>query len=263
MQLTTPAEPSAFYELAQLTVGAISTFFAAVSAFAAWKAVESSNKSSKDMIEKFEKIQISSRQSSMLNRTMQTLLHCNLRYHDLEKERLSFADNTDHATAEQYATRYWSLKSDQFDYWLAGFVDPDSFMTWFSSVAKHFSNPESFITGNCYRDLWINNGREYHRFLNPWFVALIDSIERTYSAGFPTDKNYSELEKIISCIEGIETEKGISWNFRDEFQKGMTFPDYKEWSKNDDIVSYLSHRLWPDYKMSCEHPQKQNAEKTD
>ncbi len=251
-----PIDPLSAYEFSELAVGSLSTLFAALSAIAAWRTVKTSSQSTKEMVDKFQDMQISARQSSLLNRTMQTILHCNLRYHDLEKERLSFLRQIEEATAHQYATRYWSLKSDQFDYWLAGFVDPDSFVTWFSSVAKHFSDPKSFIEGHCYRHLWISIGREYHRFLNPWFVALVDSIEHQYPAGYPIDDNYTKLLDIISAIEGIESKKGVTWSFREEFQKGMSFPEYKVWSKDNKISAALEQWLWSKYELSCDHPKK-------
>lgn len=252
--LQAPLDPTTAYQLAEICVGAGGALFTAVSAIAAWMTVRSSSKSSKDMLLRFEEMQKSARQSSNLNRSIQTVLHCNLRYHDLEKERVLFDFDTEKAEIDQYVSRYWSLKSDQFYYWLAGFVDPDAFMTWFSSVARHFTNPNSFILGHNYRDLWIHVGREYHRFLNPWFLAFIDSIERTYFENCPVDRDFAQLEKIISSLEGIENKKGITWQFRDEFQKGMTFPSYQSWSKKDDFLSYLPQSPWPGYEFSCSHP---------
>lgn len=247
-----------------LWIGGISAVFTAMSAVAALVTVLTASRASRKSLAQFENMQnkfveaqASAKQSSNLNRSIQTVLHCNMRYHDLEKERLNPENFSTENFAERFAIRYWSLKSDQFDYWLAGFVDPDAFTTWFSSVARHFTSPESFVDTHDFRDLWIDVGRSYHQSINPWFVTFIDYLEQIYPKDYPEDREFGQLDRAISALEGVdENNKGFTWKFREEFQKGLTHSKYLEFQKNKNLVDHLPVPPWNGYSPSNEHPTR-------
>ena len=71
------------------------------------------------------------------NKRIDVILHCNARYDELYKLRNEI-DKEDNIKKKQYLLdsyfrRYWGLQSDQIDYWLAGYVDPETMASWIAS----------------------------------------------------------------------------------------------------------------------------------
>lgn len=170
-----------------------------------------------------------------MNRLIQTVIHCNHRYSDLENDiqSLKLEELSDPEIYRKFMIRYWSLKSDQFDYWLAGFIDPDAFVTWFSSTAKHFATGNGLFGEMNFRDGW-GYGREYHKGINPWFVRFIDVIEKTYPEGERIDPKFQKLKAIIDVMEGTRDNPGLTQSFRKAFQEGMDWEGYKKWNEKYD-----------------------------
>jgi hypothetical protein len=185
-----------------------------------------------------------SQQSAMLNRSIQTVIHCNQRYHELTTEIRSCLNSEDGDQAFHYVmTKYWSLKSDQFDYWLAGFVDHDAFFTWFSSACKHFAADDGLWPGRSFRDGW-KIGRAYHQGINPWFVRFIDCLEKSHKFGDQINNEFPELSKIIDEMEGSTDSPGLARQFRMMFQVGMAWENYKNFtSKNGEFLANSFSRL--------------------
>lgn len=81
------------------------------------------------------------------NKRMDVILHCNNRYDDLYKLRHEI--EKDGAGSDQilsYFRRYWGLQSDQIDYWLAGYIDPETMASWVVSLTGSLE-PDSKLSG--------------------------------------------------------------------------------------------------------------------
>ena len=141
-------------------------------------------------------------------RTISTVLHCQTAYKAVESVRLSgrFSEDTSlikDGEIGSFFRNFWTLKSDQFDYWLSGYVDHDTFLTWTVSTARHFASSsdrpffvETFTSG------WANYGRPYHKQINPLFVRFTDTICNI----FDTSKGLSKTDvyTILDIMEEID-----------------------------------------------------------
>ncbi len=132
-------------------------------------------------------------QINLKNKTADCVMHCNLRYDALysEKSRLAadyFATADDPArragVEEQmryYYNRFWGLKSDQFDYWLSGFIDPETMCGYFFSVLRSFQkdgpdiDPDHPFSNASFRRRWFE-GQNHHRATDPIFNGLIERL---------------------------------------------------------------------------------------
>lgn len=119
---------------------------------------------------------------NLKNKITDCVMGCNARYDDLYKERSRIEEQFIGGTISQknisivqnYYNRYWGLKSDQFDYWLSGYVDPETMCSWFYSVMKAFAlnptvGPWSFSKG------W-ESSSAYHRVADPMFDEFIERL---------------------------------------------------------------------------------------
>lgn len=240
-------------------VSAVVSFFAAgaaaVTAYFAKRSIQQNSQASQESLELSRQSAEQSRKSSeqslrffqdsaKLDRTIQVMVHCNDRYSRLQEE-ISQADCTDSAKFKSLMVKYWSLKSDQFDYWLAGFVDPDAFVTWFSSTATHFFHDNGLWQGKTYREGW-KHGREYHAVINDWFVAFIDRLELAYLkdvTGHAIDREYRELNAIIQEMEGTSEKPGIVRIFREVYSQGMSWEEYKKFKLETKNRNFLAESL--------------------
>ncbi len=134
-------------------------------------------------------------QINLKNKTADCVMHCNLRYDALysEKSRLAadyFATIDDAARragveeqVRHYYNRFWGLKSDQFDYWLSGFIDPETMCGYFFSVLRSFQkdrpgvDPDHPFSNASFRRRWFE-GQIHHRAADPIFNRLIDELSR-------------------------------------------------------------------------------------
>ncbi|MFN3856583.1 MAG: hypothetical protein ACK4RV_02460 [Caulobacter sp.] len=110
------------------------------------------------------------------NKRFDVILSCNARYDTLYQDRLKIRSNAHEDSAEvaQYFRRYWGLKSDQLDYWLAGGVDPQTFANWFHSTLVAFRG-DSRVGLLSYRASW-HEERGNQEAVNASFVDFVDAI---------------------------------------------------------------------------------------
>lgn len=110
------------------------------------------------------------------NKRFDVIISCNGRYDTLYQDRLSIDDHTPahDIKVRQYFRRYWGLKSDQFEYWLAGGVDPQTFSNWFMSTLRSFQN-DSHVGRLGYRSSW--HAEKYDiDIINKSFVDFVSTI---------------------------------------------------------------------------------------
>ncbi len=134
------------------------------------------------------------------NQISNVILHCNVRYDELYEFRSSIESEfktlpfltgdesrTQRASIEaankvkvnNFFSRYWGLKSDQFDYWLAGNVDPETLTSWLVSVPKYLDKGE--VGGVHFRTGWFGEGGDvgvanFHKAVNPTLYAFVNAM---------------------------------------------------------------------------------------
>jgi hypothetical protein len=115
------------------------------------------------------------------NKRIDIIAGCNARYDTIYDLRLKLVhESVTEAEVAAYFGRFWGLKSDQFDYWLAGFVDIETFTDWCFMTVKSFSENKSlraFNRSRVYGEYTFDAGWHYvglpdHQVTNQWFTEL-------------------------------------------------------------------------------------------
>lgn len=147
------------------------------------------------------------------NKRVDVILHCNLRYDELyrlrkEVEELKVSKSEEgRALAvkleEIFFIRYWGLKSDQFDYWLSGYVDPENIVSWSMSTVDHLENSQEGGQGLDYKAS-LPKMRESHRVTNQRFVDLIQFTEEFVIPIRPIKSRYAAVLQYLNTVEHDE-----------------------------------------------------------
>lgn len=186
-------------------------------------------------------------------KTVDVTMHCSERYDILLTTwaKLREGDLTIETARPElidYYRRFWGLKSDQFDYWLYGVLDHDTFYDWSYSLLLNFiSNKEMDIDVNQKKPVislieswshWRNMDERVNRGgSNPRFEEFTQSIfelaeeyveqichKSTKRGSFSLPKR---LLNIISELEGTEKMQGFSRQWRNRIWRGMDFSYFK------------------------------------
>lgn len=138
------------------------------------------------------------------NKRFDVILSCNTRYDVLYQDRVSINDEAGPQSLQvkQYFRRYWGLKSDQLEYWLAGGVDPQTFANWFHSTIRSFSNI-SRVGGLSYIESWQVEKLDLD-IANSSFVDFVDHLLRISQSGMSPDTKYASLLVAMDSIERRE-----------------------------------------------------------
>ena len=105
-------------------------------------------------------------------------MNFNARYEALIDERHAITGSSaeeKQAKIPKYFEKFWSLQSDQFDFFLLGLVDPITFTTWSQSLMREFRNTGakdpslSMMTG------WENHGRR-NSSESPLFIDYVKRL---------------------------------------------------------------------------------------
>lgn len=109
---------------------------------------------------------------------------------------------------ELYYRRFWGLKSDQVDYWLAGYIDPETVISWFMSTVEAVHNPAHSLTGFEQAKLggW-EYVKDFHMVTNPRLYQIGEEITQQIFGQMGQAERYGRLYKLFKVIE--EDEK--SW----------------------------------------------------
>jgi hypothetical protein len=121
------------------------------------------------------------RRTTYLSTRASVIQHCALRYDDLYKERSSLSaeiktgklENGD-PRIEFWFRRFWGLKSDQVDFYLADWIDVDTMRSWMFSNCETMRNDTRLGVMRA-RESWIQL-RGYQEAANPMFALIIDVI---------------------------------------------------------------------------------------
>lgn len=118
---------------------------------------------------------LSNTRVNRINKRADVILHCNNRHDEICKYKIHISKRPPQADIAQYFSRYWALKNDQFDYWLAGWVDIETFCSWFYSTLISFRQ-ENFLGNRSFVWGWMHIGRVDNRSVNPWFLEFVDRL---------------------------------------------------------------------------------------
>lgn len=118
------------------------------------------------------------RRIAILNKRADVIQHCAKRYDDLYRER---GDIASQKAARYWYSRMWGLKSDQLDFYLAGWVDLDTLRSWIYSTYAMIARDEPFeISGVTLHDSW-DKAAPYHRDANPMFYEMMALFFAAYA----------------------------------------------------------------------------------
>lgn len=141
------------------------------------------------------------------NKRMDVILHCNNRYDDLYKLRHEI--EKDGAGGDQilsYFRRYWGLQSDQIDYWLAGYIDPETMASWVVSLTGSLENKSLGRAGASisYAASWNDDIANTHRVVNKRLTDTVD-FSMKYLANLPEPRlRYAAALQYLRIIEANE-----------------------------------------------------------
>lgn len=112
---------------------------------------------------------------------------------------------------DSYYARYWGLKNDQFDFWLFGVLDHDTFFDWSCSTALAFRD-EAKLQPARQRLLisWKKWREKDQGAANPAFVQFTDSIITAAQSCQIGDHIVREVIDEISRLEGTKRKPGTS-----------------------------------------------------
>lgn len=143
---------------------------------------------------------------NLRNKRADVIMHCNVRYDELYKLRvqLESADREpEEYEVKSYFRRYWGLKSDQLDYWLAGYVDPETLTSWFMSTLDALlpsnGDPPPTVGGITYAENW-NIIHKEHDAINPRLVQIV--AESLHLVLVPA--RLDRYARLLILLKGIE-----------------------------------------------------------
>ncbi len=159
------------------------------------------------------------------NKRADTILHCNNRYDELYKFKLEVKESEDEDRVHAYYARYWGLKSDEFDYWLAGLVDIETFTNWLFVTVMKFdggTKPIGIKTAQMsFDDGWLKVGYEDNKGTNVWFVDIIKAIRQI---GNELDHAHGDGRNAV-LLEVVSEIERISAPYRRKMKGEMTVRD--------------------------------------
>ncbi|MDH4745879.1 hypothetical protein OMP43_17780 [Sphingomonas sp. CBMAI 2297] len=135
---------------------------------------------------------------NLRNKKIDVILNCNSKYDDIYQNKILILKTISNQKnilshlemnkiygqeIDLYYRRFWGLKSDQFDYWLAGYIDPETIISWFMYTVDAIHNNDA-PWSNIYRFKnagWLSV-KKHHEITNFRFYNLIEElIKEEYS----------------------------------------------------------------------------------
>lgn len=159
---------------------------------------------------------------SKMNKIADVTMHCNSRYDEVYKFKIDLIEmeNPSSTLINQYFARYWGLKSDEFDYWMDGFIDIETFTSWFYSTLNSFreDNP---VCGVTFRQGWETVGLKDNQVVNPLFLQFIEEIIEIASKN---GRMETPFEKLLEVIERLEV---VAVKWRKGLRRDMPLKEYR------------------------------------
>lgn len=141
------------------------------------------------------------------NKRMDVILHCNNRYDDLYKLRHELqrgACTRDEISS--YFRRYWGLQSDQIDYWLAGYVDPETMVSWIISLTGSLERKTigQGINVYSYAESWNDEIEASHRVVNKRLTETVNFCQEYLIKLWIPEHRYAAALQYLRILEAHE-----------------------------------------------------------
>lgn len=156
------------------------------------------------------------------NKRMDTILKCSDRYNalyemrktiekapeglsfenDSSNNRFYFVDPSSHEV-KTYFRIFWGLKSDQLDYWLAGYIDSETLASWVISCVENLEyvgNYDEASAGIRLRDS-LKEMRKLHGTVNK---NLVDLIEFCFDFVVPIQDDATRYAAVLNYLRILE-----------------------------------------------------------
>ena len=153
---------------------------------------------------------------------------------DAERRRVARGKLLDDLS-DHYFRRFWALKSDQFDYWLYGVLDHDTFYDWsyylVVKILEDRAHPKPSARYNLvesWRAWSRSDSRAGHGGSNPMFVFFTNELFglpgklKPHNGYLPR-----QVLNLIKKLEGTPAEPGFSRRYRSEIWAGQTFEQFE------------------------------------
>jgi hypothetical protein len=173
--------------------------------------------------------------SNRRNQRTNVIIHCSQRYDDLYKDRATLeaqiktqkkgaldsplgVESTDLELpygVRSYFSRYYGLKSDQIDFWLAGYVDPETLASWLMSLVQNLYHDS--IGGEYSFERGWSHVAKSHELINPTLHGFVEKFRRDKAIVLASPNKNAMYIKIISNIFEVERKqkKSMKWLTRD------------------------------------------------
>lgn len=141
------------------------------------------------------------------NKIADIVMHCMERYDVISAAKVGITNEDE---AYKYYRRYFGLKSDQFDYWLAGLVDAENISSWFYSTMRYFEQHRvvKFQGPNGAGEVSIVEGWRAcaggHETQNVSFVHLIEELQRIAALEVSAEEKHDELLGVLAALEDLQ-----------------------------------------------------------
>lgn len=113
--------------------------------------------------------------SRRLNRKADVIISCIDRYERLSDFESQFGKDGTPEKASHHFSQYFALKSDQVDFYLAGWIDSDTFITWMRAMLRSWIKKRLYF-GVTIADGWSEQS-QFHADANSIFHQLMLGIE--------------------------------------------------------------------------------------
>lgn len=162
---------------------------------------------------------------NLRNKRIDVIMGCNSRYDELSRtkahvtnEAIALSSLIDGPEKEEkhreieaavnlYYKRFWGLQSDQIDYWLAGYVDPETLISWFMSTIDTVHTPDEAWTAypSAKKAGW-KEVRLFHQVTNFRLFQIAEEITKYKYKKMGQSARYAS---ILIKFEQIENEERI------------------------------------------------------
>jgi hypothetical protein len=189
---------------------------------------------------------------NLRNKRVDVAMHSNSRYDQIyeTKMRLRFGA-AEESAARSYYARFWGLKSDEFDYWLADLIDIETYCNWSFMTMKAFNDRQPFAPEPQTLDFewgWSEVGTADHLIPNPWFYELTEAIRELGSIWreirLASDLDEAREREMLfhlfsEMIDVLDIVHQRSEEYRRNLLDGMTFQDYRKTLKEHPKLGLL------------------------
>lgn len=177
---------------------------------------------------------------SQRNQQSNVVLHCSLRYDSLYELRSALGEpakpvldqNVHNADPkiQNYFNRYFGLESDQIDFWIAGYVDPETIYSWLISLSENLY--DHGVGGYRYESGW-NFVADRHRVVNRALYNIITQImnfKSQLNTATMRERETAIAANIVVQMKSVEkSEAKIMWRLSEPNGGRFTAEEFEKY----------------------------------